>query len=254
MEYELNTFIRKRRKSDGSLAAAITQQTIDGKLLCDLCSRPIQDPCLAAEDHSTPVRIFVERVTSGLLTKEEARAQCNAQENLHATHRECNDSKNGQSRAAFMLGALPKIRAYTENELSEIRELGHRRWQQRNQSLDFSDQAVCDFVEQLAKPESRAWFYVRSSKPEPFIAKYAELTNSALALNVVSPRGKQSTEVNIHFADSILVPTMLQQHVHHAGAINRVWLFWELVRLGFRVGEQASATVVRENIRKRLAE
>ncbi len=252
MEYELNGYMRKQRNRGLLLAAAIKKQTVNGKIICGLCGRSIQDECIASDDHLKPVSYFTAKVCSGELSKEEARRQCQAQDNCCAAHYECNDKKNGQSLEDFLADEMPAIRLYTEKELCDIRTVGHFKWLQKNQSIPWNKTGIAEFIGQLTVKLNR--FYVRSSCPEPFTVRYKELTNECLNLHL-SPRGKQSTEVNIHFDKALAVPDFGDPGFQrYAGCINRMWLFWELVRLGFRVGEQPDVSLVRANIAQQFRE
>ncbi len=249
MEYELNTYIRKTSQTKQRLVVAIKKQTVNGEIICDLCDRPIQDVCLVAYDHTVPVKTFVALVVAGEMSKEDARERCNAQYNCRATHRECNDIKNGHSRARFRADEKPEIRTFTNRELEEIRKVGHLRWRQKNQNITWSESGVAEFIGQLTRAEANLWFYIRSVAPGKDIVRYKEMTGNALPINVVSPKGKTSTEVNIHFNKAIAVPKFAGNAITtYKGAINRVWLFWELIRLGFRVGEQADVERIRASV------
>ena len=88
---------------------------------CDLCGFFIQDICLAALDHSTPVSHFARNLE---LSIADAVQQCNSPSNLRCAHDHCNHVKSTLTRdqwfAKKMNERMGEPREYTDGELLEL--------------------------------------------------------------------------------------------------------------------------------------
>jgi hypothetical protein len=110
------------------------------------------------------------------------------------------------------------------------------------------------FIQLLAKSsKTRLQLETTDSLSKKIEDKYYELTNEVIvptsALYVISPdMNKWGTKGSLTFDTEIIVPVSLDVILEKEGRINSTELFWALVRLGFRLGDEQNEVVILKNI------
>lgn len=103
-----------------------------------------------------------------------------------------------------------------------------------------------------ARGDARLYLETTDVLEQHVSGKYKEITGEILLPSIgvfnIAPPQKWGTEASVYFIPAEGIPFYFDIQQEKPGQINRVELFWALIRLGFRLGKRPNSDAIRLNV------